>query len=347
MTPVLVVTTVHSPDDTRIRERLIRTLAEVVPVTYASRDPGPTDSSGLTWIPLPGGRLRRNFEALRIMLRRGWSGVILHDPETIPAGALTRLIRRRPVVFDVHEDLVAQIRSKSWAPWWSKPGLRILARSLYRLAEWSLDLTLAEPGYQRMFRRRHQVFPNFPRSARYPDLVETGDGSAIYLGDVTAARGVADGAAACAHAGVPLVVVGRVEEGLATELSATGDVTLSGPKPNPEALEHVARASVGLSPLRDLPNYRDSVPTKTLEYLAMGVPVVATDLPGTHSVLDGLDAVWLVPPSDIEAMSKAIEDAVRPESKDAAVAQATKVRERFRWPEDDVRSFYLGLIDRG
>ncbi len=348
MSRALVLTTVHSPDDTRIRERLIRTLADLVPVTYASRHPGPFDGAGLTWAPLSGGRLRRNLGAMRIMLRPGWSVVVMHDPEMIPAGLLARLLRRRPVVFDVHEDLESQIRYKEWAPWWSKPALRLLARGLYRLAERYLILTLAEPGYQRMFREEHPVFANYPRSGDYPDPREEGDGTAIYLGDVTVARGVDDAAAACALAGVPFVAVGRVDDQLAVDLNTTGkgEVLLTGRLPNPEALELVGRASVGLSPLKDLANYRESLPTKTLEYLAMGVPVVATDLPGTSAVLRGLDAAWLIPPGDVEAMSKAIEDAAHPNSKRAAVLQAMEVRRRFRWPEAEVSAFYQTLIGR-
>ncbi len=172
MSGALVLTTVHSPDDTRIRERLIKTLVEVTPVTYASREPGPTDHTGLTWAPLPGGRMRRNLGAFRTMLRGGWEVVVLHDPETIPAGVLARLVRRRPVVFDVHEDLEAQVRYKEWAPWWAKPFLRILARGLFWLAERFLILTLAEPGYQRLFRNQHPVFVNYPRAQGFPSPLE-------------------------------------------------------------------------------------------------------------------------------------------------------------------------------
>ncbi len=148
---------------------------------------------------------------------------------------------------------------------------------------------------------------------------------------------------------MPFVVVGRVDPELAADLKAAGDGTLHlvGPLPNPSALELVAKASIGLSPLKDLANYRESLPTKTLEYLAMGVPVVATDLPGTRSVLEGLDAVRLVTPGDVEALSKAIVDSLASATKQAAYDQAERVRERFRWPEAEVRSFYLDLIGRG
>jgi glycosyltransferase involved in cell wall biosynthesis len=345
---LLVLTTVHTPDDTRIRERLVRTLDRLGTVSYATKTPGPTDRTDLEWIPLRGGRLRRNLEAARIVVGRRWDVVILHDPETIVVGAVTRLFRRTPVVFDVHEDLPGQIASKTWIPDWARPMFRLLARALFRLADRTLELTLAEPGYQRLFRGDHPVFANYPRSDAFPEPMAVGDGTAIYVGDVTRARGIEDARYACADVPVPLVIVGRVEEDLLPSLeSSIPAPVLTGPLPNPEALQRMARSSIGLSPLRDHPNYRDSLPTKTLEYLAMGVPVVATDLPGTRAVLGDLEAVWLVPPGDLAAMSKAIEQAARPQAKEAALAQAALVRARYRWPESEVSSYYAGLIRGG
>ncbi len=341
---ILVLTTVHQPDDTRIRERLIRTLESLGTISYATKEPGPTDRSGLEWIRLRGGRLRRNLAAIGLLLGRKWDLAVLHDPETIPAGVLARL-RRTSVVFDVHEDLPAQIDSKTWAPGWARPPLRFLSKCLYRLADRSMRLTLAEPGYQRMFKGKLPVFPNHPRSDSFPGPRSDGDGSAIYVGDVTVARGLDDAVTACALASVPLVIVGRVDPGLRPRLETSNPTPeLTGPIPNPEALELIGRSSVGLSLLRDLPNYRNSLPTKTLEYLAMGVPVVATDLPGTRAVLEDLDAVWLVPPGDTTAISEAIGQAVQPEAKAMALAQAGSIRRDFRWPEEDVRAFYSTLI---
>jgi glycosyltransferase involved in cell wall biosynthesis len=348
---ILVVTTVHAADDTRIRERLIRSLEGVGAITYATRVPGPADRSGLDWVPLPGGRLARNLKAMRMMLDKKWRLVILHDPETIPAGVLARLIRRRPVVFDVHEDLAAQIVNKEWVPLRAKSVFRWLARVLYRMAERTLLLTLAEPSYRTLFGRPHPVFANYPRTSVYPDPVPSGNGSAVYLGDVTRVRGVEDALLACGLSGRSLTAVGRVDHQLAATLqsraAARGTaLTLTGRLPNPHALRLVAAASVGLSPLRDVENYRNSLPTKTLEYLAMGVPVVASDLPGTRTALGDLEAVWLVPPGDTKAMAEAIGEASTAEAKAAAMAQVGAVRDRFRWPEEEVRAFYLALLGR-
>jgi glycosyltransferase involved in cell wall biosynthesis len=352
MTPtVLVVTTVHDPDDTRIRERLIRCLSSEFAVLYAAKVPGPTDTEGLRWIPLAGGRWSRNLRALWLLIRQRWDVAVVHDPELIPSAAIARLVTRRPVVFDVHEDLVAQVASKTWIPTWARPVARLLGRTLYWLAERALVLTLAEAGYTRLFRDEHVVFPNYPYLTSPAKPSELGDGSAVYVGDVKEARGLAEAVVAASEAGVPLEIIGRASPEYVETLSALavehgGVVTFHGSLPNPEAMRRVATASVGLSPLRAMPNYMDSLPTKVIEYLSMGVPVVATDLPGTREELAGVGAVTLTPPGDVEPMTEAIARSVGPGVKTVAVAQVEEIRQRFRWPESEVTGFYRSLADR-
>lgn len=342
----LVVTTVHWPDDTRIRERLIRTLAAGFDVRYATRDPGPTDTSELEWVRLPGGRLRRNLVALRLALTTSWDVLAIHDPELIPVALLARL-KGRPVVLDVHENIPATARTRDWVPEWLRTPLAAFLRVALRIAERLLTVTLAEPGYRRLFRRDHPIFPNHPDTRSYPEP-SAGARVVVYLGDVTTQRGARVAVEASAEAGVPIVFIGRANEDLRAELSAaTGEgltVEFKGELPNPEALDEARRAGVGISPLLDGPNYRDSAPTKVLEYLALGLPVVASDLPGTRELVEGLEAVELVSPGDPTALARGIGRALQPSSRVAAAAQARQVRERFRWPAEEVLEFYRSLI---
>lgn len=337
---ILVVTTVHAADDTRIRERLIRTLAEGFTVLYATRAPAPTDASGLRWVELRGGRVRRWFSALRLLLQTKWRVAVIHDPELIPAAMVARLVRRRPVVFDVHEDFPAQVETKEWVPGPLRPPIRSLGRLMFRLAERFLDLTLAESGYRRLFRGDHPVFPNHPTYANWPEPVQEGDGSVVYVGDVTGIRGVPDAVEAAKRAGLSIRIVGPVPPGLR---DSSAGAELLGRLPNPEALRVAAAASVGVSPLRDAPNYRHSVPTKVIEYLALGLPVVATDLPGTRELVEGWEAVWLVPPGDVGAMAEALREAAQPEVRRSALARATEVRSRLVWPRAEVLAWYQRL----
>lgn len=345
---VLVATSVHWADDTRIRERLIRTLAAEFDVLYAARSPGPSDPTGLAYRELEGGRLRRNLAVMRLALTAHYDILVVHDPELVVAAVAARLLRRRTVIFDVHEDIPASAHTRAWVPRWLRRPFSAVLAGMLRIVERILTITLAEPGYRRLFSKPHPIFPNFPDTSAYPEPQSDPSGPVVYLGDVTLERGADLIVAACSSLAVPLRLIGRISPETRSRLrgeSRLGDgLLIEGLVPNRTALELLKESSVGLAPLRDLPNYRHSQPTKVLEYLAMGLPVVASDLPGTRSLVDGLDAVILVRPGDADALAAAIKQARSPEMADRARAQANSIRTRFRWPSAEVLSFYRSLV---
>lgn len=343
---LLVATSVHHPDDARIRSKLIATLSAEWDVHYAAPEPGPTDWSDLTWIPLPGRRLSRTARATRLLLRDGWDLVALHDPELLPGG-LVRSRRGRPTLFDLHENLPAQLRTREGIPALLRRPLAGGAQWLLHMAEASMAITLAEEGYRSLFRAPHPVIANYlPGSLPAPHPPSEKPYLA-YLGDVTAVRGAFLALEAAAGAGFGMVMVGRIAPpslrhaltGRAEELGV--DLELTGPLPHMAALERIVGASAGLSPLLDIGNYRHSLPTKVPEYLALGLPVLASDLPGTRLPLEGLEGVTYVPPGDSRAWNEAGRRlAAEPRVRQRAADQAYRVRERFSWPSEEVLSVY-------
>ncbi|HEX2154262.1 MAG TPA: glycosyltransferase [Acidimicrobiia bacterium] len=343
---LLVVTSVHHPDDARIRSKLINTLAAEWDVTYAAPEPGPRNPAGLEWVPLTGGRLDRLIQAVRLMGRDSWDLVALHDPELL-VGGLPRSRRGEATLFDLHENLPAQLRTRERTPPFLRRPLAAVAGWALHLAENSMAITLAEPGYQELFRTEHPIIANYlpaslpdPRPAASPPFM-------AYLGDVTVVRGAFLAIEAAAGAGHSLVMVGRVVPGtLAEPLARRADelgveLELVGPLPHAEALERVAAASVGLSPLEDIGNYRHSLPTKVPEYLALGLPVITSDLPGTREPIADLDGVTFVNPGDVpgwrEAGRSVAEDLT---IRERTMRQVDLVRERFTWPGEDVLAVY-------
>jgi glycosyltransferase involved in cell wall biosynthesis len=193
-----------------------------------------------------------------------------------------------------------------------------------------------------LFRRAHPVFPNYPDGLPEP---APGEGYVVYVGDVTEARGVLDLAEATTGLGAELRIVGRCDAGLADRLGAFPHVAVLGRRPHPEAMEIARRAAVGVSPLHDLDNYRHSLPTKVIEYLGIGVPVVASDLPGTREAIAGRPGVVLVAPGDVTALASAVAGALADDRlRNAAQENAAAIRRRFRWPTEDVQAFYRGLL---
>lgn len=74
------------------------------------------------------------------------------------------------------------------------------------------------------------------------------------------------------------------EEGMADRLIFTGHLPLA------QALGYVRRADVCLSPYPPIPILADGTPTKLVEYLAMGRPVVANDHPDQREILEASGA---------------------------------------------------------
>ncbi len=351
---VLVVTSVHQSDDPRIRERTIRSLSGEFDVRYAAKLPAPVDTADLEWIPLEGGRVVRWFRALAQMMRGDVDLVSVHDHELIPAALLVRLIRRIPVVVDIHEDAPALIRQRPWIVPALRAPLAWIAARLFNSAERFCTITLAEPGYRRLFKGDHPVFPNYPAAGGLPDPAPS-DGSVVYVGDVTEARGALDMVEAVGRGETrrPLVVIGRCPGDIASRMRELAeqrgvDLTLTGWLPHREAMERAASAAVGLSLLHDLPNYRHSMPTKLIEYLQLGIPVVASDLPGSRDGTVGMHGISFVAPADSAAAAAGVDAAAADDAlRTDLAAAAPKLRADLVWPGADVRRFYRELASGG
>lgn len=92
----------------------------------------------------------------------------------------------------------------------------------------------------------------------------------------------------------------------AARLGIAGSVSFTGFLPREEALKYVASANLCVSPIPPGPVYDVSSPTKTLEYMALGRPVVANDIPDTREVLEGSGG-GICTPYNIDQFSEAMD----------------------------------------
>jgi glycosyltransferase involved in cell wall biosynthesis len=131
-----------------------------------------------------------------------------------------------------------------------------------------------------LFARAHEALPEPAELRGLPRP------RAIYLGNLAAYRVDFALLGALARDGISLVVVGPIGLGDAArapaalaELLALPGVRALGPRP-PEALPaYLRHCDVALIPFADNEHTRGSLPLKLWEYLAAGLPVVATPLP--------------------------------------------------------------------
>lgn len=343
----LVATVVHHPEDARILHRQVRALLDAGhTVTYMApfRECGVTPWRSLHSIDVPRAAGRERLRALRAARAALTEHapradlLLFHDPELLLA-----LPSRRPVtVWDVHEDTAAALLTKPWVPRPLRRPLGTVVRSFERRAERRMRLLLAEEGYRSRFRRPHPVVPNTTDVPAVPARVPGGD-RAVYLGHVSVARGAREmvglGRILRRH-GVRLEIIGGADPDvrpLLREAQQEGALTWYGFVPNDRALRMCAGAAAGLSLLHDTPNYRHSMPTKIVEYMAHGIPVVSSPSPVAQALVaerpEG-PAGLVVPFGDVRAAADAVlrlsgdeELRTRMGSTGHAIAQAS-----FHWP---------------
>ncbi len=313
---ILVVTIVHHPEDARIRHRQISALLTAGhEVTYAApfKATRVQPAGDVTAVTLPRATGRHRLAAIAaarkvIKARRTTADVIvLHDPELLLAVGGVRGLP--PVVWDVHEDTAAALTLKAWFP---RP-LRGIARAgvafTERYAERRYHLLLAEEAYQERFRRPHPIVPNttwVPETVRPP-----GYDRVVYLGHLTRARGALDmiEVGRLLGAAISVELIGGADDEVRPALeaaAAAGHVKWHGFVPNDTALGLIEGSLAGLSLLHDEPNYRHSRPTKVLEYMARGVPVIATPSGPSRDLLERHGAGILVPFEDAAAAVEVI-----------------------------------------
>lgn len=358
---VLVVTNVHHPEDSRIRARQVASMLDAGwQVTYVAPFRGygvePRPHPGLRTVDVARAvgrrRLRAYMTARRALRREGphHDVVVLHDPELLLA---LHGLRLPPVIWDVHEDTAAAIRSKPWVPPWAVSAARLAIRRLERWAERNVELLLAEPSYQARFERPHRVVPN---TVRVPaDVHPPGTDEVVHVGSLTTARGarelirLAELLRERTGGAVRVRLIGSADpatEDLLRRAVAHGTLRWDGYLPSAEALAVLPGALAGVSLLRDTENHRISMPTKVLEYMAHGVPVVATPLPLVEELVTSAGCGVVVPFEDPQAAADAVLALRADPGRSAALGRAGHAVARAEYDWNVKAAVFLGEVER-
>ncbi len=353
---ILVVTIVHRPDDARILHRQIATLrTEGFIVTFAApwSATGVVPPAGLEIRELPRASGRDRLLAVlaaRDLLRREGplhDLVLIHDPELLLAVRLAGMKRLPPVVWDVHEDTAAALGDRPWVPRPLRGPVAMLVRRLERWAEGATCILLAEDGYRDRFSRLHPVIRNHPPARRtsVPATRPAPDGPprVVYVGRISVGRGLRT----MIELGSDLADVARVElagqvdadvRGELEDAVARGVLVWHGFVPNDRVGELLEGAAVGLSLLADDPNYRVSMPSKIIEYLAHGVPTVTTPLPAAVTLIEEEGGGMVVPFDDPAATAHAVRRILEePGLRRALAEQGLEAARRRTWEVEGAR----------
>jgi len=352
-----VVTTAHAWGDPRVFERELAACLEwglethvFVPLAGPPARSGWSADPALVVHPLPppagrAGRIRLALGVWREVLRHGPFRVVhFHDPELVPAMAWLGILRPGTyTLYDIHEDLPLQVASKSYLP----PALRgptaRLAACMLRAAR---DLFSGfAPATEAIARdwpaARTRVLHNYPKALFGQAGAAPDPRRVLYVGGLSRVRGIPLAVAAVREARLRLPhlrleLIGAVmddEAGQALRAAAAEGWCAHTPWLDPEALRaRAAGAGVGLATLLPRPNYLESLPTKLFEYMAMGIPVLASDFPLWRRLVEQAGAGRLAAPEP-GAVARALVDMCSDPERLRGYGQAGRAayQEHYRW----------------
>jgi len=247
----------------------------------------------------------------------------VHEPELL--GPTIALAAGKPVIWDVHEVYMEAVKEREWIP-----------QPLRPLAAWAWDrqergmmkhCAAVVAATETVAVRYYPLHPRVLKVWNYPELsdftidpdVAREVGTVVYLGSLDEPRGTQQAIRAAVvlkKRGVtarlkiaPWHSEHRLQylQNLTRELDADDVVEFLDRMGAKETALFLNRAWIGLVPHLPTKRMALNMPVKILEYMAMGLPVVYTDLPNHREVTLGRNVGMAVDTESPEAIADAIQ----------------------------------------
>ncbi len=344
------VSSAHDRTDDRIFLKECVSLAQAgFDVSFVVQSPISEDDRGvhIVGIPKRKSRLKRiflgPFSAFGASLSTGASVYHLHDPELLPLAFLYRILGKK-VIFDSHEDVPRQIFSKSWlGPIW----IRKIISSIYAALEWFFILFCS-----RVISVTPEITDRFPKDKKvlirnYPilKLVETEKIPhekirAIYAGGLSEIRGIREVIRSIhsLEGKLELWLLGpwsgeEYKQACMSEAGWKYTVYHGNVKPE-EVFKFYAQCDIGIALLFPEENYLRSLPIKTFEYMAAGLPVMMSNFP--YWLENFKDGAIFVDPANVTEIEVALKKLTQDEAyrTDLAVKGKENVLRNFSWENE-------------
>ncbi|MDN4526104.1 glycosyltransferase family 4 protein [Fictibacillus fluitans] len=326
------LTSVHPADDIRIFVKECRSLANaghdvylVAPNTENKIIDG-VKVVGIT--SASGSRYKRMVDAAKSVYRAAIEidaeVYHFHDPELMVIGLLLKR-KGKKVIYDVHEDVPEQVLSKQWIPKPLRKNISVSVRRMEKFAAAKFDAVVtATPTITRRFKTYNantvtvhnfpilqELIENSPRAGLKPRK----DNSFLYIGGITELRGIKEMLLAIEF------LNGRGDEGELVLAGKFAPPALEQEMKQKEGWPHVdhkgwlgrsevkevlSQSTAGLVLIRPEPRYMVSYPIKLFEYMAAGIPSIASNFPLWEDFVIGNQCGLCVDPLDPEAIADAM-----------------------------------------
>lgn len=333
-TDIAICSTVHQFDDPRIFHRQAKFLSNLFNIRLYICAPfnrrrinSRLEVIGLhLWIRKID-RLLNIFLLIKHLLNVKAKIFIFHDPELLGVILFVKIIKRGLVIYDIHENYYEMIVEKLWIP----RILRNVVGQIYQICEkialkytdmiWYpvKDIGYHYDKYPHLKKLLVRNIPDLTLFRNVSNLKETKKNQLIYIGTMVEDRGIKELVNAFSifrknFAGYKLILVGtfksknykdEVHKQVKT-LNLEEDLIILEKIPYPKIPLLLSQSKLGVINFLPTQNNIKGLPNKLFEYMAAGIPVLASNFHNYQKIIESHQAGICVDPTDSDAIASAM-----------------------------------------
>ncbi len=331
---VCIFTSVHKPDDVRVFHREAVTLAaaghDVTLLAPADFNLDKKNGVIIKGIPRPKSRFERITGLLRFyqLCKNEQCDVYhFHDFELLLIGWLLKKRLQKSVIYDCHENYPETAYERVWLPAWIRPLFsRFIAWLEPTLARTLDAVVCVVPDQQARLQQagcNTVLIRNLPRLEVFEKAWQSRSTplpQIIYLGGLSEVRGAFTLVDIMVelkktHPHIRLLCLGSFNEPTveaavkqyAQRCLVADVIEYRPPIPHEQVAKVLTASRIGLIPWQpSLQTTKMVYPNKVFEYMACGLPVVASDLPSLIYIIEKAQAGLVVAAQDSQAHCEAI-----------------------------------------
>lgn len=280
-----------------------------------------------------------------------------HDPDLIIVGLFLKIFGKK-VVYDVHEDYPVQILHKTWIPSAVRPLIAYIFNIYEKLSSYYFDgIVAATPLIASRFKHSNiATVPNYPILSELfsanLDEYALRPFHIVYAGQITESRGIIEmintiGILKDTH-NVTLKLLGTFKCSIEIEKrvrasNGWSNVDFAGWINRDEIGKIMSTSRIGLVLLHPLENYLESYPAKLFDYMAAGLPVIASNFPLWQEIVNSANCGLTVDPLNIDEIASAIKWLLDnpEEAAQMGLNGQSAAKEHYNWEISSVRLISL------
>ncbi|MGL5150733.1 MAG: glycosyltransferase [Clostridium sp.] len=283
-----------------------------------------------------------------------------HDPELIGIGkALKR--RGKRVIYDVHEDVPKQILNKKYlGSIWIRKTVSKIFDIYEKHSSKKFDAIISATDEIAMkFKNKNSIsIKNYVISEKINNSVScqvTKDKDKfviIYVGAISSIRGIREIIQSTEkfNGRVELWILGKWESQElhkeCMDLAGYENCKYFGMKPLDEVYGYIRLSDVGLCTLYPTANYKESLPIKVMEYMALGKPIILSDFEYWKNVFGNVGVY--VDPLNVSDIAKAIQTLIDDKIllKNIGEYNLESSNKKFVWEieEEKLLNLYINIL---